>query len=125
MKRNILITATVLVVAVGGFLAWRNYHTGCCSGSIGCTSTSGNYNTKMSMVCELSCAAKDVDESKLVAQSTAKAGDFTKCPISGVAFLVKDQSSKISHNGKSVFTCCETCAEIFSKSPGEYASNIH
>jgi len=123
MKRNILITATVLVVAVSGFLAWRNYHTGCCSTS--CNSTSDNYNTKMSMVCELSCAAKDVDESKLVAQSIAKAGDFTKCPISGVAFLVNDQSSKINHNGKSVFTCCETCAEIFTKSPDEYSSNIH
>jgi YHS domain-containing protein len=79
----------------------------------------------MSMVCELSCAAENVDASKLTAQSKAKAGDFTKCPVSGVAFLVNDQSSQISQNGKSVFTCCETCAEIFTKAPDEYVANIH
>ena len=77
------------------------------------------------MVCELSCAAENVDELKLVAQSKAKAGDYTKCPISGVVFLVNDHGSQISHNGKSAFTCCETCAEIFSKSPEEYASNLY
>ena len=110
---------------MGGFFAFQNYQTGCCFSGMGCSSTSGKYNTKMSMVCELSCAAKDVDKSKLVSQSEAKAGDITNCPISGVAFLVNDQSGKVSHNGKSAFTCCETCAEIFSKSPDEYASNMH
>lgn len=114
MKKTIFIISSVFLIAFTGyFIRKSTCHDSC------------DYNNKMSMVCEFSCAAKDVDDSKVVAQSKAKIGDYTKCPISGVVFNVTEQSSKISYAGKTAFTCCSTCAEIFNKSPQEYASNMN
>ena len=130
MKKTTIIIATTLVVAVGSFLVWRNYNqniSDCCKTSCdkSCEKKSGSYNTKMSLVCEYSCAAKNVDESIVVSQSKSKVGDYTKCPVSGVVFLITDKSNKINVRDKTAFTCCTTCTEIFNKSPVDYKANIN
>lgn len=77
----------------------------------------------MSMVCERSCAAKvDVDESCLVAQPGAKAGDLARCPVSGVVFLVHEDQSGLTIDGKTYVTCCETCVAKLRKDPGRFLS---
>ena len=117
MKKIAVISVITLAVAVSGFLVWRNFFS--------CGNHSCNYNLKMSLVCEHACAAKNADSKKIVSQANAKTGDYTKCPVSGVIFLVKEDNSKVSYGSKAAFTCCETCAQIFNNSPEEYAANIN
>ena len=116
MKKIFLISSSTVAVLVVGFFAWQHHHN--------CDSASG-YSNKMSMACELSCSAKDVDPSKLVAQSKAHVGDYTKCPISGVVFQITNESTQITYENKTAYTCCETCSQIFKDSPKEYAANIN
>jgi|SRR5688572_2159375 len=113
--KKIFIVSSVLLVAVAGYVASMQIFD-CASGC--------SYDSKMSMICEFSCGAKDVEESKVVAQSKAHAGDFTKCPVSGVVFHVTQESTKIQHEGKSAFTCCGTCAELFKAEPAAYVANL-
>ena len=114
MKRTIIIISSTLLVAFAGFIVWKSTCSKLC-----------DYNNKMSVVCEYSCAAKDVDPSKVVAQSLAKIGNYTKCPISGVVFSITDESSKVNYKGKTAFICCATCSQLFDQSPAEYVSNIN
>jgi len=114
MKKTVLIISATLLVTFVAFFVWKSTCNSSC-----------DYNNKMSVVCEFSCASNDVEPSKIIAQSKAKIGDYTKCPISGVVFNVTEESSKISYEGKSAFTCCATCAQIFNQSPAEYVSNIN
>lgn len=116
MKKLLILISSSLLIVVAGFFIWKYNHN---------FDSQCGYNSKMSMVCEFSCAAKEVDKSKIVAQSKAQIGDCTKCPISGVVFLVSQESKQITYNGKTAFTCCETCAQIFNEFPEKYAANIN
>ncbi len=116
MKKTLIIVSSTVLVMISGFFVYQHYHN--------CGSQCG-YDSKMSMVCEFSCAAKDADESKVVAQSKAHIGDYTKCPVSGVVIHVTNESPQIHYEGKSAYTCCETCAQIFNESPAKFAANIN
>ncbi len=108
----------VAVIVLGGF-AYKHYSG--CSGNC----EKGSYDTKMSWVCEMSCAAKNYDKSKIVVNSVAKQGDLTKCPISGVVFTVSEQTGTIKYGNNIYHTCCGTCAKMFSDEPSKYASNLN
>jgi YHS domain-containing protein len=48
-----------------------------------------------------------------VQQPTAKLGQKTYCPVSGVVFRLSDASIQRKVNGKPVYFCCEGCAGYF------------
>ena len=123
MKKILIILGAVAVTA-GGYFAWNSYSASYSAADCSADHCSG-YNSKMSMMCEHSCGAKNVDKTKVVAQSHAAVGDFTQCPVSGVVFLVTNESVKIANGDKTAFTCCGTCAQIFNESPGDYLVNIN
>src|SRR4051812_39050586 len=101
MKKVFIILSAVVVLTTGGFLIWKYTRP---VGS--CAKENCDYSDKMSVICEFSCAARDVDEGKIVAQSVAKSGDYTRCPVSGVVFQVTEGSSTIKYGDKKAFTCC-------------------
>lgn len=71
--------------------------------------------------CELSCATKlAYEENDVIAQPGAKIGDFTRCPVSGVVFVVNDRSSRRQVDGRDVFVCCESCAQRFQLDPAYF-----
>ena len=43
----------------------------------------------------------------------------TKCVACGKAISDKDKSIKVEHEGKTMYLCCEVCAEKFKKNPDE------
>lgn len=47
-------------------------------------------------------------------QPGADAGEQVYCPVSGVAFTVKDDTAVRAVGGRPVFFCCEACAAHFS-----------
>ncbi|KKO20179.1 MAG: hypothetical protein DCC43_04365 [Candidatus Brocadia sp.] len=56
------------------------------------------------------CSAKQV--------STAEKAE-TKCVACGKAISDKEKAVKVEHEGKSIYLCCEGCADKFKKNPGE------
>ena len=52
-------------------------------------------------------------------QASADEKAETKCLACGKAIGDKDKSVKVEHEGKTVYLCCEVCAEKFKKNPGE------
>ncbi|MEP9412022.1 MAG: YHS domain-containing protein [Candidatus Brocadia sp.] len=52
-------------------------------------------------------------------QASAAEKAETKCVACGKAISNKDKAVKVEHEGKTVYLCCEGCAEKFKKNPGE------
>ncbi|HHT9121649.1 MAG TPA: hypothetical protein ACFYEF_02160 [Candidatus Wunengus sp. YC63] len=52
-------------------------------------------------------------------QASADEKAETKCVACGKAISDKDKSVKVEHEGKTIYLCCEVCAEKFKKNPGE------
>ncbi|MEP9411520.1 MAG: YHS domain-containing protein [Candidatus Brocadia sp.] len=52
-------------------------------------------------------------------QASAAEKSGTKCVVCEKAISNKDKSVKVEHEGKTVYLCCEGCAEKFKKNPGE------
>ena len=52
-------------------------------------------------------------------QASADEKAETKCVACGKAISDKDKSVKVEHEGKTMYLCCEVCAEKFKKNPGE------
>ncbi len=105
------------VLAGAGTLIWKHYRN--CSGDC------RNYDTKMSWVCEMSCAAKNYEKDKVVSNSTAKPGELTKCPISGVVFTVNENSGIVKRGDFTYHTCCGTCANMYTEDSSKYAANFN
>lgn len=83
------------------------------------------FDPTMRVVCRGGCAAKrDYDEVDVVSQPGARAGDLTRCPISGVVFEVTDDHARVDHGGQEVVLCCAACAEIFKADPGRFSKNL-
>ena len=131
MKRLAIIICSVVIFLTGSFVVYNTYvrNKHCTEASYSkedCKQkSSGSYSLKMSLVCEHSCAAKEYDPAKVVSESRAEEGDLTKCPVSGVIFKVTNESSQVNYNGKTIYTCCGTCATMFEETPEKYASNIN
>lgn len=76
--------------------------------------------------CELSCATKlTYEERDVVAQPGAKIGDFTRCPVSGVVFVVSGEKPRRQVDGKDVFVCCESCAQRFQLEPAYFMARAN
>jgi len=52
-------------------------------------------------------------------QASADEKAETKCVACGAAITDKEKSVKVEHEGKTVYLCCEGCAEKFKKNPDE------
>ena len=52
-------------------------------------------------------------------QASADEKAETKCVACGKAISDKDKSVKVEHEGKTIYLCCEGCAEKFKKDQGE------
>jgi YHS domain-containing protein len=51
----------------------------------------------------------------VIMQPGAHEGQRAYCPVSGVVFEVKKGSSHRDVNGKTVYFCCEGCANYFNE----------
>lgn len=67
-------------------------------------------------------AAKDTDKADgpVVPVTRAKAGDRTRCPVTNSVFVVKDDSPKAEHGGKTYHFCCDGCVTRFMKDPNQF-----
>lgn len=64
--------------------------------------------------CEQACGFHgQIDEKKISQQPGAKVGDLVRCPVSGVVFEVKAETSQVTLNGKRYYACCASCAANF------------
>lgn len=52
-------------------------------------------------------------------QASAAEKAETKCVACGKAISDKEKSVKVEHEGKTIYLCCEVCAEKFKKNPDE------
>ena len=72
-------------------------------------------------VCEAGCAAQfDYDPADVVTQPGAKVGDLTRCPVSGVVFVVEEDQPHYEVDGKTWYTCCGMCMEKLQAKPGRF-----
>lgn len=68
------------------------------------------------------CAGHDTGSADrpVVPASQAKLGDRTRCPVTSSVFVVKTDSPKADHGGKTYHFCCEGCVTRFRKDPKQY-----
>ena len=52
-------------------------------------------------------------------QASAAEKAETKCVACGKAISDKEKSVKVEHEGKTIYLCCDVCAEKFKKNPDE------
>lgn len=52
-------------------------------------------------------------------QASASEKAETKCEACGKAITDKDKSVRVEHEGKTIYLCCDVCAEKFKKNPDE------
>ena len=62
----------------------------------------------------------DVPAGPAVPPGQAKVGDKTKCPVSGEEFVVRADSPKLEHAGKTYYFCCAHCVQKFKDSPDKF-----
>lgn len=83
----------------------------------------GSFDPKMSGVCRFSCAAaQPFDEQDLVAQPGVPSGGLTRCPVSGVVFVVDQERPRVPLVTGDYVLCCDGCAKKFSQDPGRFVS---
>jgi hypothetical protein len=63
-------------------------------------------------------------EEQVAHQPGAKKGDFARCPVSRVVFVVDGASPARGHDGKDVYFCCQPCADRFSQAPEKYKGRL-
>lgn len=68
------------------------------------------------------CAGHDTGsaDKPVVPASQAKLGDRTRCPVTNSVFVVKTDSPKADHQGKTYHFCCEGCVNRFRKDPKQF-----
>lgn len=72
-------------------------------------------------ICQAGCAAQfDYDEADVVAQPGAKVGDLTRCPVSGVVFVVQEDQPRYGSNGQTWYTCCAMCLGKLQEKPSRF-----
>ena len=63
-------------------------------------------------------------EEQVKRQPGAANGDFARCPVSRVVFVVDGAKPTRNVDGKDVYFCCTPCAERFSQAPDQYKSQL-
>lgn len=68
------------------------------------------------------CAGHDTGsaDKPVVPITEAKLGDRTRCPVTNSVFVVKTDSPKTEHGGKTYHFCCEGCVTRFKKDPQQF-----
>lgn len=68
------------------------------------------------------CAGHDTGsaDKPVVPVTEAKLGDRTRCPVTNSVFVVKTDSPKLEHAGKTYHFCCEGCVTRFKKDPTQF-----
>ena len=68
------------------------------------------------------CGSHDTGnaERPVVPITEAKLGDRTRCPVTNSVFVVKTDSPKAEHDGKTYHFCCEGCVTRFVKDPKQF-----
>jgi YHS domain-containing protein len=64
--------------------------------------------------------SSSADARGIVAPGEAKVGDKTLCMISKEEFVVKADSPKVEHEGKTYYFCCSGCEAKFKADPKKY-----
>lgn len=125
MRRIVMLSSLVLLLGATGWAAMRL--TGMCGTSGGTLAAAkhgtalGQFDPVMSGVCRFSCATQEaVDEVSLVAQPGARAGDLTRCPVSGVVFAVDQDRPAVHVAAADYVVCCAECAGKLAKEPGNF-----
>ncbi len=47
-------------------------------------------------------------------------GKVVTCPVMGIKFKVKSETSVADYNGKSYYLCCQACIDAIKKNPQKY-----
>jgi hypothetical protein len=134
-RKWMILAGSVLILTGAGAAAWGLGWCplgGCCAsscaapdagGPVATAAFTGDYDRKMSLVCQLACAAKAPPEgAEVAAQPDVVPGKLTRCPVSGVVFTVTAESARIARGGHEWTTCCATCADMVRKEPTRYLS---
>ncbi|MBK9002036.1 MAG: YHS domain-containing protein [Myxococcales bacterium] len=68
------------------------------------------------------CAGHDTGsaDKPVVPITEAKLGDRTRCPVTNSVFVVKTDSPKTEHAGKTYHFCCEGCVTRFKQDPKQF-----
>src|SRR4051812_17526796 len=75
--------------------------------------------------CEQACGTKqDFKEADVVSQPGARPGDLARCPVSDAVFEVKADSAHQVVDGKTIYTCCPSCAEHFANNPARFMERL-
>ncbi len=83
----------------------------------------GSFDARMSGVCRFSCAAPQAyDEKDVALQPGVADGLLTRCPVSGVVFVVDDQRPRVALATGEYVLCCDGCAGRFRKHPGRFVN---
>jgi hypothetical protein len=132
--RNLVTTAGfVLVLAVGAYGVFGGLQRGgnrptartnaAATGAGERGRATGSFDPKMSGVCQFSCAASQpFDEEDLAVQPGVPSGGLTRCPVSGVVFVVDAQRPRVPLVTGDYALCCDGCAKKFWKDPGRFVS---
>lgn len=84
----------------------------------------GTFDPSRTEMCEGACSAPvDADAVTLVAQPGVAAGDYTRCPVSGVVFAVQPDQAHVAYEGAEYYTCCDGCARMLSRDPARYIAS--
>jgi YHS domain-containing protein len=67
--------------------------------------------------CELGCGRRGEDREAQVQAYDVTVGAKTYCPVSGVVFVVTQESVRRTYRGRTFFFCCEGCARHFDTEP--------
>ncbi len=78
----------------------------------------GRFDPAMSGVCRFACAAQaPFDAKDVVAQPGAVAGRLTRCPVSGVVFVVDQGRPHVRLGAEEYVTCCDRCTRKLVRDP--------
>ena len=83
----------------------------------------GAFDSGMSGACRFACAAPQAyDERDLAPQPWATNGRLTRCPVSGVVFVVDEQRPRVQLAPGEYILCCDGCTKKFRKNPGRFVN---
>jgi hypothetical protein len=131
MKNVAVIGAFVVLLAIGGYgvsagLWCRARSSGppaktAVARTAGRGAATGSFDPMMSGPCRFSCAVQQPFAEKDVAsQPGATSGRLTRCPVSGVVFVVDDRRPRVTLATGVYVVCCDRCAAKLEKDPGRF-----
>src|SRR5262247_191329 len=81
----------------------------------------GRFDSAMSGVCRFACATQaPFAAGDVVAQPGAVAEHLTRCPVSGVVFVVDEARPHVRLGAEEYVTCCDGCARKLMRDPRRY-----